>query len=358
MPTPKLCLLPVSGLLWLACCNGLAQTASPDTSINPPRTDTAGVLPETESLSALASYQQLITELEASQPAFAVAMELGQAYYGLGRTLQSLQQHEEAMVAFDMTLQILRENTGLYDLEQLPVLQARLDSSKALASWEEVDAGVHLAHEITLKSPAAGSEHRYQTLRELGLWKLRAAEEDLLPNALSAVREAAELYRRELEQPDIRAAYSGRTLSLANLYLDLAALEFMQAGKKLALPLNAFVEGGPRTITQMQCEMIQMPDGRVRQVCRTLQVPNMDYFMALSDRKYWEAREHLDAMKDAVFDAYNLLLGEVETPNRDEALALLGEVHRLTGAFNDFVAENARRTETRIAAPTGSRISP
>jgi hypothetical protein len=80
----------------------------------------------------------------------------------------------------------------------------------------------------------------------------------------------------------------------------------------------------------------------------------MDYFMGLSDRKYEQIRDHLDAMEDAVLDAYAVLLGEVETQNRSDALTLLSEVHRLTGAYNGFVAENARRTGTRIAPPTGS----
>jgi hypothetical protein len=37
------------------------------------------------------------------------------------------------------------------------------------------------------------------------------------------------LYREELEQPDIGVIYKGKALSLANLYLDLAALELLQA---------------------------------------------------------------------------------------------------------------------------------
>jgi hypothetical protein len=85
-------------------------------------------------------------------------------------------------------------------------------------------------------------------------------------------------------------------------------------------------------------------------------VPNLDYFMGLSDRKYGQIRDHLDAMKESVLEAYDVLLAEVGTPNRDEALILLAEVHRLTDAFNGFVAENSRKTESRIAAPTGSII--
>lgn len=85
--------------------------------------------------------------------------------------------------------------------------------------------------------------------------------------------------------------------------------------------------------------------------------PNLDYFMFLSDRKYGDARRHLDAMKAAVLEAYTLLPGEVATQDRDDVVAPLSEVHRLTGAFNDFVAQNSRRSESRIAAPTGTRIS-
>lgn len=327
MTRSKISLLPVAGLFWLSCLHGFTQPVP---------------------------YEQQIAELEVRQQTFGVDAELGEAYYGLGISLQTLERHEEAVAAFDKALQALRENKGLYELEQLPVLQARLDSSEALASWQEVDAGRQLAHLITLKNPAASAEQRYQTLRELGLWKLRAAEDDLLPNSLGDAKAAAALYQHELERPGVRAFYQGRDLSLANLYLDMAALEFLQARKMMALPLSAYVVGGQRTVTETQCQTLQTPDGRGRQVCRSIQVPNLDYFMSLSDRKYRETRRHLDAMKAAVLDAHAVLLGEVETQNRADALALLSDVHRLTDAFNDFVAENSRRTGTRIAPPTGS----
>jgi tetratricopeptide (TPR) repeat protein len=283
-----------------------------------------------------------------------VAQTPGESYYSLGTSLQEQERHEEAVEAFDDALQLLRENGGLYDLEQLPILQARLDSTQALSSWEDVDAGKQLAYQIAVRNPAAGTSTRYQTLRELGLWKLRVAEEGLLPNSLNGVRDAASLYRRELDQPDIRAAYD--TISISNLYLDLAALEFLQAKEKLALPLSEYSTGGSRTTTQMYCQTIYGPDGRAREVCRSVQVPNLEYFMGLSDRKYDQIRDHLDAMKESVLQAYEVLLREVGTPNRTEALALLAEVHRLTDAFNGFVAENSRKSESRIAAPTGSII--
>jgi tetratricopeptide (TPR) repeat protein len=355
-------LLPAISLIWQACLQGVALAASLDTETDPVlsiphSTDIPGDPLQTETLSALTSYQQLITELETRPNALAAGMELGEAYYGLGNSLQALERHEEAVQAFDMALQHLRKNKGLYDLEQLPVLQAQLDSSMALAAWDKVDADRQLAHLIALKNPAASIERRYQTLRELGLWKLRAADEELLPDFLDDAKEAAELYQQELERPDLRASYQGRPLFVANLYLDLAAIEFMQAKKRLAMPLSSFVEGGQRTLTQMYCETIPTPDGRGRQVCRNIQVPNMDYFMSLSDKKFRDTQYHLDAMQDSVLEAYKVLLAEVDTQNRDEALKLLAEVHRLTRVYNDFLAQNSRKPGSRIAPRTGSRIN-
>lgn len=330
MTRSKLLLLPIACLYWLPGASFAQASAS---------------LPTPE------SYEQLIAGMETRQ---ASGVELSEAYAGLGHALQAQERHEEAVAAFDMALQALRENGGLYQLEQLPVVQARVDSSQAIASWQEVEAGRQLAHLIALRNPGASSQLRYQTLRELGLWKLRVAEEELLPNSLYGVRDAASLYRHELEQPGARSSYD--PLSLANLYLDLAALEFLQAKEKLALPLSEYTTGGSRTTTEMYCQVIYGADGRPREVCRSVQVPNLDYFMGLSDRKYDQIRDHLDAMKESVLEAYDVLLGEVGTPNRSEALVLLAEVHRLTDAFNGFVAENSRKSESRIAAPTGSII--
>jgi tetratricopeptide (TPR) repeat protein len=336
MTRSKIHSLLIAGLLWLISCHSIAQP---------------------EAVPALAAWQQLIDTLRASQNPINVDAQLSEAYAGLGNSLQTLEQHADAIAAYDQALQLLRENKGLYTLDQLPVLQARLESSQALANWQEVDAGRQLAWLITMKNPDTSSELRYQTLRELGLWKLRAAEEDLLPNSLEDAREMSELYRQQLAQPDLRAAYQGRALSLANVYLDLAALEFLQAKQQLELPLSSFGVNGQRTVSEMFCESIPTPDGRMRQVCRNVQVPNMDYFMSLSDRRYGATWDHLNAMEDAVLEAWKVLLPEVETQNRDAALTLLTEVHRLTDTFNDFVAKNARkRTGSRIAAPTGSKI--
>jgi len=331
----KACSLSFIGLWWLLCLKGVAQP---------------------ESSAAPASYEQLIATLQSSQNESATG--LSEAYLGLGNSLQTLERHDDAVGAFGQALQLLREDKGLYALDQIPLLQARLISNQALQAWQDVDADRHLAYRIALKNPAAGVDLHYQTLRELGLWKLKAAEEALLQDPLEQTSEAAALYREELGQADIGILYKGKALSLANLYLDLAALEFLQARKKLALPLSAYVEGGQRQTNEMFCETLPTADGRGRQVCRNIQVPNMDYFMALSDRKYAATWEHLEAMQEAVLEAWEVLLPEVETQNRDDALALLSEVHRLTDAFNDFVAKNARkRADTRIAAPTGSRIN-
>lgn len=328
----QLLLLPFASLSWLASAHAA------------------------EAVDAAALHQQLVAELQSLPSDAGVELRLGTAWYELGRSLQQQGRHDEAVAAFDQALDALRKNKGLYDLDQLPVLQARLDSSEALEGWREVDAGRQLAYFITLRNPEAGVERRYQALRELGLWKLHAAEEELLPNALADARAAATLYRQELEQENLRADYAGRPLQVANLYLDLAALELLQARQKLALPLSEYYAGGQRTEVQVFCETIATPDGRTRQVCRSLQVPSLDYFMGLSDRKYDQIRDHLDAMKAAVLEAYDVLLPQVETQDRADALALLGEVHRLTDAFNEFVAENARKTESRIASPTGSLI--
>ncbi|MES2627178.1 MAG: tetratricopeptide repeat protein [Pseudomonadota bacterium] len=357
----KSCPPHVTALLLLGCLHGFAQPApsAGDTAASATLSTAqpAESLPEAETSSSRASYEQLIADLQITQNSSGATTALSEAYTGLGNSLQTLGRHEDAVVAYEQALQLLRQSKGLYELEQLPVLQARLVSNQALAAWQDVDTGRYLAYQIALRNPGAGIALHYQTLRELGLWKLRAAEDDLLQNSLDGVQEAAALYRLELERPGIRAAYQNNALFLANLYLDLAALEFLQARKKLELPLSAYVEGGQRTVTEMYCETIPMPGGRERQVCRSMQVPNMDYFMSLSNKKYSTTWEHLNAMQDAVLEAYAVLLPEVATEHRDDALTLLSEVHNLTDAFNDFVAQNARRTGSRIAGPTGSRIN-
>lgn len=306
---------------------------------------------------SISSYQQLIAELQGQPDTLGTSTTLAEAYASLGSALQEEEQHADAIAAYTQALQFVREANGLLALEQFPLLEARLASHQAMAAWSEIDADRRLAWLIAHKNPAADIGLRYQTLRELGLWRLKAADEELLEDAMDGAKEAVLLYQRELADAEILAAYQQSPLSLANLYLDLAALEFLQARKKIELPLGAYMNGGQRTVTETYCETIQTADGRTRQVCRNLQVPNIDYYLSLTDRKYAAAWDHLQPMQDAVLKAWATLLPEVQTSNRDAALKLLAEVHSLTNAYNSFVAKYGKKeTGTRITAPTGSRI--
>ena len=158
MGRSKVCLIALAGLWCYAGLQSVVHAADTEDNISitlsiPQPVDNSSNLLHTEVAQAVSSYLQLITELETRQSSVAVDVELSEAYYGLGNALQTLGRHEEAVEAFDKALQALRKNKGLYELEQLPLLQARLDSSQALAAWREVDAGRQLAYLITLKNP-------------------------------------------------------------------------------------------------------------------------------------------------------------------------------------------------------------
>ncbi|MDG2090560.1 MAG: tetratricopeptide repeat protein [Gammaproteobacteria bacterium] len=76
--------------------------------------------------------------------------ELLEEYSDLGDVYQSLAQHDEAISSFDNALQITKIQNGLYNLDQLPLLQKIIQSHLALGDldnatlWQEYSHYLHL----------------------------------------------------------------------------------------------------------------------------------------------------------------------------------------------------------------------
>lgn len=290
------------------------------------------------------SYRQRIAELQAgsdrSDPA------LGEAWLGLGSTLQFLGEDTEAMAAFGEALQSLRIANGLHDASQLPVLQRQLVSQEKLQDWQAVDATVHLMHYITTRQYPPGAAPRFDALRALTLWKQRAAHEKLLGENLDPAAEAATLSSNEIRQLKALPANTGTNLQLAALYLDLATMEFMQARTKWAQPLAAYGLIGSPTAPQMQCQPVRLADGRTSTLCSVQEVPNLNYYQGPNSSKNLDVAGHLVAMEQSVLEAYNLLRNE--PGSSPERKALQDRMDQLASDYNHFINEASPRTGTQL----------
>ena len=298
----------------------------------------------TQTLSDKDALEQVIRQLETTQGAYGA--QLSEAYFQLGTTERALENHDEAAQAFGKSLQILRTGYGLLDLRQLPILEELLATNQTLEDWQEVDSLRHLMHFITSRNSEADAELRFQSLVKLGRWKVQAEEDRLLPENENPVKQAFELYSNEIGKLEASATYQGKNIHLATLYLDIAAVEFNQAKAKYEMPITEFELGGQSSISTVNCITFAGRDGRPVQSCTSVEMPNPSYYMEPSNRKNMQIRQHLDAVKDDVLQAYRTLQNEPE--GTEHRAALLAEVQRLTREYNDFTAMNSKSSMYRL----------
>ena len=85
---------------------------------------------------SIARYESRIADLEAAQGPH--AEELIEARRSLGLLLQQAGEHGRAVAALQQALQSVRVNEGLYSMNQIPILEAIIDSHAALGARDEL----------------------------------------------------------------------------------------------------------------------------------------------------------------------------------------------------------------------------
>ncbi len=333
--------LALAGLVPTAVRAAETATASPaalDTVADTRSSDTR----TTDALASKATYEQRVNEL--ANRAAPYDAQLSEAWLGLGTALQTLEQHEEAIEALGNGMQALRISNGLVDPQQIPLLQQQLASYEALQQWEALDAAYHLINYIAQKQYSAGAQPRFDALLQLGRWKLKAASEHLLAGALDEAAVAAELYRKEIGH--LQTTGTDNKTQLATYCLELAAAEYIQVEAINQQPLSNFETSTRSSTTQMQCQAVRLADGRVSQICTTVEVPNMNGYLLSSQRKGQELSMHLEAMRAAVMDGYYALQDASVAP--EQRNTLLPEMQRLTGEYNKFMQENGSADNPRL----------
>jgi hypothetical protein len=289
----------------------------------------------TQALADRAALESRIATLENSADATGPA--LSEAYLSLGIALRALKQPDEALSAFDKAQQPIRTSGGLFDLQQLPILQEKLATLLTLQYWEEVDATSHLIYYTTSKKLPAGAKQRYEALLQLARWKFKAGSEGLLPVTREADFEAAKLYSREIKAMAAVAPYEGKNLQLGQLNLELAAVEYQLTNNIYRRSLASYQDTQQRTTSRLECQTFRFPNGAVSQTCTNVDTPNLDYYADAGNRKNLDLNVHIDSMHAALIEALALLQNDpVASPERD---ALLKQLYELTLKYNAFIDE-------------------
>ena len=120
---------------------------------------------------AEASYLRVIELLEASgRP---TSPRLARAYAGLATTLHGAGRHEAAVAAFERAIALNRRTEGLFNAEQLPLLEKQADSLTELGRAEQALLAHRYALQVVARRDGQRSLPYARALESLGRWYTR-----------------------------------------------------------------------------------------------------------------------------------------------------------------------------------------
>lgn len=118
----------------------------------------------------LDDYRNAIARVEAEGGVWATG--LAEQLSGLGETYQVRGQHRDAIEIFDRAIHISRINNGLYDLNQVPIIDRLLESLKARGLWEEVHKRHQYLYWLHKRNFGADDPRMLPVIDRLGKWYL------------------------------------------------------------------------------------------------------------------------------------------------------------------------------------------
>ncbi|GAA5315374.1 MAG: hypothetical protein AseanaTS_05790 [Candidatus Pelagadaptatus aseana] len=170
--TGKLCHLRqalIAALLVLPLNDALANT--PD---NPAAAE--NTLGQAEiSDQALQGYRDGITDLEAEYGPY--HGQLSQQLMSLGQQYRQQGLLDVAREALQRAMHISRINSGLYSLEQAPILKELAQVNDLRRDWDSLDANQHYMYWIHKRNYGENDPRMLPVLNELGRWHLQAYED-------------------------------------------------------------------------------------------------------------------------------------------------------------------------------------
>jgi tetratricopeptide (TPR) repeat protein len=116
----------------------------------------------------LENYQDAITRLESEQGAWSYG--LAEQLSGLGRTYQARGRHLDAIEIFDRAIHISRINNGLYDLNQVPIIESLLESLKIRGLWEDIHKRHQYLYWLHKRHYGAEDPRMLPVIDRLGKW--------------------------------------------------------------------------------------------------------------------------------------------------------------------------------------------
>ncbi len=173
---------------------------------------------------ATQQYRAAIEELEAIEGAY--GSSLSQSLLGLGEALQEQDAHEEAVEVFKRAMHVTRINEGLYNLDQVPILEKIIESYIAEENWEDANDRHQYLFWLHRRNFGQADSRLLPVIEKLSNWHLSLYTLNLseglhqhLITAHSLFKLAVNIIDNNYGNEDLRLVKSLRGLTVTNYFL-------------------------------------------------------------------------------------------------------------------------------------------
>jgi len=125
-----------------------------------------------ERVEAIENYSSRVAEIESLGGAW--DLELTEELTALGRLQQQLGDHRAAITTLTRAMHVSRVNAGLHSLQQVPVVEAMIQSFGELGDWGQVDKYQNYMYFVQRRAYGHEDPRMIPALERLGRWNLEA----------------------------------------------------------------------------------------------------------------------------------------------------------------------------------------
>ena len=217
-----------------------------------------------------------------------------EAYLDLAAFYFDLEDYQNSSRIYSDALQVSRVNTGLYSLEQIPIIESLIENSHRTEEWQNTDDFQELLYFISTRIYSPADQQYLDFVESFGTWKLRIVRENLLDQSnfglLTTAEKLSLFYNRVIEQFELELGMKNE--KLLNVIVLKSQTDMTLARYVASTPFSVF-EGTERRYTnQTRCRNVRNPAGQVVRQCYSVQVENPRYRQSQREAKQFALSRH------------------------------------------------------------------
>lgn len=170
-------------------------------------------------------YMQKIRELEFSGGVY--QPELAETLAGLGRVYLDLGDLEAAEKSFRRALHTSRVNDGLYNSNQLPILDQLIDVNTVTGDWADLDQSYNYLYWVSKRNYGADDPRLLPVIDRIGRWHLQAYTSTADGQPLQHLLVADEMYNKAIQI--VETHYGASDPRLVNALYGMALTNYQMA---------------------------------------------------------------------------------------------------------------------------------